>query len=137
MIKYNQILKYGVGAVTAIVILTLGLNPAAAQEEIEEEIYRRDSLIQRVGMENIDTSYTWEWNQDSSRWDLYGRNLKFFKQNQSLLAELNQRWNPADYEFVNHQRTIQSFNENEKPVEILEQEWDTTRNDWVNLQLRT
>jgi len=137
MLTYKKILKYLTGFTTVIVLFTLTTSTITAQEEIDEEIYRKDSLIKRVGMENIDTSYTWEWDQDSSEWNLFGRNLKFFKQNQKLLAELNQRWNPAKYEFINHQRTIKSYNSIEKPVEVLEQEWDTTRNDWVNLQLRT
>jgi hypothetical protein len=108
-----------------------------AQEDIEQEVYKKDSLIKRVGKENIDTSYTWEWNQDSSRWELFGRKLDFLKQNQALLASLNQRWKPQEGKFANHKRTIKSYNNKNKVVETLHQQWDSTRNDWYNLELKT
>jgi len=112
-------------------------NRVTGQEEIQQELYKKDSLIQRVGKQNIDTSYTWEWNQDSSRWDLFGRKIEFFKQNQKLLASLNQRWKPNKSEFVNHERSIKNYNNKNKVVESLQQEWDSTRNNWVNLKLQT
>ncbi len=116
------------------------LLPAAglmAQEDIEEQLYRRDSLIERIGKENVDTSYTYEWNQDSSRWDLFGRDLEFYRANQNLVAVLEQKWYPQKFTFQNHKRTIKSYDESGNVVESLRQSWDTTRHEWVNLRLKT
>jgi hypothetical protein len=120
-----------------LILFSFVANKANAQEEIQQELYRKDSLIKRVGKQNIDTSYSWEWNQDSMRWELYGRKIQFYRQNRNLLAALNQRWKPNEKEFVNHERSIKSYNNKNKVVESLEQRWDSTRNNWVNLKLRT
>ncbi|MFP4620801.1 MAG: hypothetical protein ACLFM7_05785 [Bacteroidales bacterium] len=137
MNKQLKIRKGSAGMLVLFILFSLLTGKVNAQEEIDEELYNKDSLIQMVGKQNIDTSYTWEWNQDSSRWDFHGRNIEFYKGPQNLLASHEQRWQPEDKEFANHKRSIKSYNDKNKVVEDLEQEWDSTSNDWVNLELRT
>ncbi|HKL38071.1 MAG TPA: hypothetical protein VJ876_04190 [Bacteroidales bacterium] len=123
-------------AVVSFLVLFVSLS-ANAQEKIEEKLFQRDSLIQRVGLENIDTSYTYEWNKDSSRWELFGRDLEFYRANQKLLARLEQKWQPGQLQYTNSSRTIKSYDEKGQVVESLNQRWDTSRQDWVNLELKT
>ncbi len=110
---------------------------ATAQQEIQEELYQRDSLIERVGQNNIDTSYTYKWHEDSSRWELYGRDLEFYRANQKLLAVLKQKWQPQQMSYINEERTIKSYGREGKVVESLNQTWDGTQQEWVNLKLKT
>lgn len=128
----NTLILIGVLIITHLPVSTVN-----AQEKIEEELFRKDSLIKRIGRENIDTSYTYQWNNDSSRWEFYGRDIRFYRANQKLLANLKQQWQPEDQQYLNTKRTIKSYNERGKVVESLKQEWDTVSNDWINLELKT
>ena len=123
------------GALTVVLVCVSFSIPA--QEKIAEKLFRRDSLIQRVGLENIDTSYTYEWNKDSSRWELFGRDLEFYRANQKLLARLEQQWQPEQMQYVNSSRTIKSYGDQSQVVETLHQRWNNARQQWVNLELKT
>ena len=120
--------------IALLLFLPFGL---MAQQDIQEEIFQRDSLIKKIGKENIDTSYTYQWNEDSSRWDLFGRDLEFYRENQKLLAVLEQRWQPGRLDFINNKRTIKSYDNQGQVVESLQQSWDSVRQEWVNLKLKT
>ena len=135
--KYQNLLTHYIWILGVFLLFSGVTNKVTGQEEIQKELYTKGSLIQRVGKQNIDTSYSWEWNKDSSRWDLFGRKIEFYKKNQKLLASLNQRWKPDKNEFVNYERNIKNYNNKNKVVESLQQEWDSTRNAWVNLKLQT
>jgi len=136
--RVNRFIKrWSILSAALSLVLLLGSFSASAQEKIEEKLFQRDSLIQRVGLENIDTSYTYEWNKDSSRWEIFGRDLEFYRANQKLLARLEQKWQPAELEYVNSSRTIKSYDDQGLVVESLHQQWDTTRQEWINLELKT
>lgn len=120
--------------VTLLLFLPFGLK---AQQDIQEELFQRDSLINKIGKQNIDTSYIYQWNEDSSRWDLFGRDLEFYRENQKLLAVLEQRWQPDKLDFINNKRTIKSYGNKGQVVESLHQNWDSVRQEWVNLRLKT
>jgi len=136
MIQYNKSKFYVWMNVLMILILFM---PAGlmAQQEIQQELFQRDSLIDRIGKENIDTSYIYQWNEDSSRWDLFGRDLEFYRENQKLLAVLEQKWQPDELVFINNKRTIKSYGDDSQVVESLQQSWDSIRQEWVNLKLKT
>jgi len=132
-IKDKSFVWMGVSLIL-LLFLPTGLK---AQQDIEEELFQRDSLINRIGKENIDTSFTYQWNEDSSRWDLFGRELEFYRENQKLLAVLQQRWQPETLDYINNKRTIKSYDNQGKVVESLQQSWDSLRQEWVNLKLKT
>ena len=89
---------------------------AQVEQDIQEELYRKDSLINRVSKHNIDTLYHWQWNKDSADWELTGRDLKFFSHDRKLLANIQQDWMPTKGKWVNYQRTVKNY-QNGKVVE--------------------
>src|SRR6056297_1114487 len=108
-----------------------------AQETPIKHLTSRDSLIQTFQKEQIDTSYVYEWNKDSSRWEIYGRELNFYKKKQLVVARYEQRWNNSEKKWQNKERILKSHNEKGKVIENLKQQWNKTFEDWINVKLKT
>jgi hypothetical protein len=94
-----------------------------------------DSLMRKVGEENVDTSYSFQWNKDSNQWEIHGRDLLFYNQKHKLFTRINQRWHNSVW--MNVEREIKEYNDNGEVHQILHQSWNEAAGTWVNLELKT
>lgn len=137
MVRFCHINKYrksGFIVALALIFVLLLFDRTYSQVEITKSAPDQDSLIQMVGLKNIDTTYSFQWNKDSSRWELYRRNLHFYNDKQLLLTLLHQ--NLVEERWINYDRIFKSYDEKGKVIETLQQEWNRQLRDWENLQLK-
>jgi hypothetical protein len=133
----NRVMFSGVRflAISLFFMVLAGNFSAFSQVKITRKIPSQDSLVRLVGRDNIDTTYSFRWQEDSNRWETHKRNLHFYNDQQKLLTLIHQDW--KDGEWVNAERSIKSYDDKGKLIETLDQEWNRNLKDWVNLQLRT
>ncbi len=118
-----------------IFALTLFANMSFAQEAVTSHIKNTDKFFENANIEDTDTNYTYKWSDNAEKWQLYNREIKYFKKDQKLLATLNQRYENENW--VNYDRSLKSYNNNNKVIENLSQQWNDASDSWVNLQLKT
>ena len=117
-------------------VLALFANMSYSQE-ISSHIKSTDDFFETANINEVDTNYTYKWNEDSNRWEMYNREIKFYKQNQNLLATLNQRYQTDKGTWTNYDRSLKSYSQQNNLIENLSQQWDDLSDRWVNLQLKT
>ena len=59
-----------------VFVLTLAFSFNGFGQEIADRISNTESLFEQMKVEQVDTNYTHKWNEDSSRWELSGRDIE-------------------------------------------------------------
>jgi len=110
-----------------------------AQIDEMQSFPNTDSLLRRVGQENVDTTFSFEWNNDSNRWEVYGRDLLFYNQKYKLFTRIEQRWIEDQDIWRNAEREIREYGEGKrgKLHQRLHQFWNEEAQGWINLELKT
>ncbi|MBS3807773.1 MAG: hypothetical protein KGY60_09740 [Bacteroidales bacterium] len=120
-----------------IMFLTLAFTSEGFAQDISQRISNTESLFEQMKVYKADTNYTHKWNEDSSRWELYNREISLYKEKNQLVGTLNERWEEEDLDWENYDRTVRSYDERGKMIENLHQQWSPERSKWMNLQLKT
>ena len=130
MKKYWIILMFLTG------ILSTGLwKPAEAQPQN----IKPDNLIQESfkNYNYIDTSYMFKFNEQTEKWGLHGRTLKYLGSKENPLLELNQFYDSEGATWKNDLRTIKSYDERGQEIQTLKQNWNDNFKDWTHVTLKT
>jgi len=93
-----------------------------------------DTLLTSQNTTNIDTSFSIEWNEDSARWKVGSRTVKYFADDDELKAVLEQKQSKKG-DWDNVSRVLYSYNSRGKKVEELKQLWDSKESKWINKKL--
>lgn len=120
-------------------VLIIVFVPLFLQAQIEEgkTFPTPDSLLSKVGQENVDTSYSFQWNEGLDLWEIHSRELLFYNQKHKLFTLIVQEWIAVDSTWKNTERDIKEYNDNGKLHQTLHQSWNEEANNWVNLELKT
>ena len=110
-----------------IAVLTLAFSINGFAQDISQRISNTESLFKQMEVEMVDTNFTHKWNQDSSRWELYNREISLYKKDRLLIGMLNERWDDETKEWENFDRTVKSYDEKDKLIENLNQKWDANQ----------
>lgn len=94
-------------------------------------------LFKQMDVTRSDTNYTHKWEEDSEKWVLFSREIKYYRDSAQLAGTLNERWNPQKNTWENYDRTIKQYNEHGNMMENLQQQWSATQEKWINLKLKT
>ncbi len=124
------LLMFGIFAISVFTV-----NTASAQN-LKDKLSKTENILENYEAENIDTSYTFKFNEELDKYEIYNRELKFFDSNNLLYAQINQR-HIDDSKWENYDRTIKSFDEEGKVIENLHQKWNAKLGKWVNLKIKT
>ena len=116
-----------------VMILTLAFTLNGYGQDVAKRISNTESLFEQMKVHQVDTNYTHRWNEDSSRWELYNREIKLYKEKNLLIGILNERYNYEDMGWENYDRSVRSYDEKSKLIESLNQKWSPERDKWVNL----
>jgi len=131
-IGYIPVVLFGFLFLTGLITTSISLH---AQIDEKRTFPTPDSLMKKVGEENVDTSYSFQWNEDSSRWEVHGRDLLFYNQKHKLFTRIKQKWENAIWK--NFEREIKEYNDDGKLHQNLHQTWNDNASTWVNLELKT
>ena len=94
-------------------------------------------LFKQMDVARSDTNYTHKWDEDSEKWVLFSREIKYYRDSAQLAGTLNERWNPQKNTWENYDRTIKQYNEHGNMMENLQQQWSAAQEKWINLKLKT
>lgn len=94
-------------------------------------------LFKQMDVARSDTNYTHKWEEDSEKWVLFSREIKYYRDSAQLAGTLNERWNPKKNNWENYDRTIKQYNEHGNMMENLQQQWSAAQEKWINLKLKT
>ena len=94
-------------------------------------------LFKQMDVARSDTNYTHKWEEDSEKWVLFSREIKYYRDSAQLAGTLNERWNPKKNNWENYDRTIKQYNEHGNMMENLQQQWSSAQEKWINLKLKT
>jgi hypothetical protein len=122
-------------AITSIAMVFALTNNTSAQT-LKNNLEKADNVINPSNISSIDTNYTFKWNKDSAEYELFSREMKYFDNEDNLVAIINQRKSGED-QWQNYDRNIKSYNEKDYVIEDLKQKWNPQMEDWVNLQIKT
>ncbi len=94
-------------------------------------------LFKQMEVVRSDTNYTHKWEKDSTKWILFSREIKYYRDSAQLAGTLNERWNSQNGKWENYNRTIKQYNEQANLMENLNQQWSAAQEKWINLKLKT
>ena len=120
-----------------MMVFTLVFSSMGLAQDISQKISNTESLFEQMKVQKVDTNYTHRWDEDSSRWELYNREISLYKEKNMLIGTLNERWDDQQMVWENYNRTVRSYDEKSKLIESLHQQWSPETSKWVNLQLKT
>ncbi|MFO8235929.1 MAG: hypothetical protein R6U04_11060 [Bacteroidales bacterium] len=131
------------GRLTRMLLLAIGImagtsfivNQASAQD-FQKKVEEKENILEDFKAEKIDTNYTFRWNEDYEKWEVYKRELEYLN-NGDAFANIKQRFSDEDSVWVHHERTINEYDEEGKLVESLHQKWNEDMEDWINLKIKT
>jgi hypothetical protein len=121
--------------IVSVLLLVVISTSLFAQIDKKRTFPTPDSLMRKVGEENVDTTYAFQWNEDSSRWEIHERDLLFYNQKHKLFTIISQNW--KDAEWKNIEREIKEYNDDGDIHQRLHQSWNEAAGTWVNLELKT
>lgn len=101
------------------------------------ENWAKDTLLSDKDYETIDTTYTFQQDENKNKWFIYGRTLDYLNRKENSVLLLNQQWNSTDSNWVNKERTVKSYNKHDKEIQSLYQEWNTDFDDWIHVKMKT
>ena len=84
-----------------------------------------------------DTTYTYEWNEENEKWEIYARQLHFHETRELVTSVLEQKWQREEQKWQNHEQTLKYYDEKEQEVQSVLQQWDIYAKDWLNVQMKT
>ena len=118
------------------IAMTLATTNNTSAQTIKNHMLKADEIINKADIHKVDTNYTFKWNKDSARYELFSRELKYFNGGNNEIAVINQR-KTGDNGWQYYDRIVKSYNEKGQLIESLKQKWSNQINEWVNLQIKT
>jgi hypothetical protein len=94
-------------------------------------------LFKQMDVTRSDTNYTHKWEEDSEKWVLFSREIKYYRDSAQLAGTLNERWNSQNNTWENYDRTIKQYDVHGNMMENLQQQWSAAQEKWINLKLKT
>ena len=122
-------------AIVSIAMNLVSTTNASAQT-LQNHLLKADEIINQADINKIDTNYTFKWNKDSARYELFSREMKYYNGGDNVIAVINQR-KTEDNNWQYYDRIVKSYDETGQMIESLKQKWSNKMDEWVNLQIKT
>ena len=113
-----------------ILILLVFQQIMNAQIEMPDFFDARPSAI-------VDTSYTYQWIEESETWEIYSRDLRFMDKDRLVVSVLKQRWYKDVGQWENYEQTLKNHDTQGNEIQSILQSWNRDAKDWLNVQLKT
>lgn len=113
----------------ALSLLTLVSAYAQPKSEILEDNKTK------INWQGADTLYTFQFNEATSSWIFFQREIRNFDAKQNPTENFVQVW--ENQKWQNYLKVNYSYNELGDEIEEITQQWDESSMNWLNAQLRT
>ncbi len=85
----------------------------------------------------VDTTYTYQWNEETDSWMIYARDINYYDEDKNLSSVLTQRWNMEERFWQNYKQELKDYDDDDREMQSTTQRWDPFEKDWINVQLKT
>ncbi len=106
------------------------------QQVVNAQIEMPD-MIEIQDFARIDTTYTYEWEEETGKWGIYARDLHYIDESRLVTSVLTQRWYKDSEQWENYEQELKSHDENGNVAQSVMQQWNRNAKDWINVEMKT